>query len=198
MTQDNSAPNADASDGTIRRVGRQKREAHPDPEWLELADRAVKARGRGEPLRLSRLLDVSNTTVYRALSGAIVSPDIMVRLSVELGIRPPKTVPLDPDEWRAILVATKIRRAGDRARLTKVLDVLEELANRVALLVSLREIARAAHIGQVEVTGVPNIADVNAQIDREWERAGFGLPLPDPPPIPFPSDVMATKKQNRR
>lgn len=175
-------------------MGRQKRAEHPDPEWLELANKACRDRGRGEPLRLSRLLGVNNTTVYRSLSGAIISPEIMLRLSLELGIRPPKTVPLDPDEWRAILVATSIRRVGDRARLAKVLDVLEALTKRVSVLVALRDVAaHAARAGMTEVDGrpLPDMADVNAQIEREWDHAGFGLPLPEPTTIPFPSDADA-------
>jgi hypothetical protein len=161
-------------------------------EWCDLAESACRARGSGEKMRLSKMLDVHNSTVTRVIAGQVISPELMLRISLELGIRPPKMIALEPDEWRALLVASSIKRAGGRARLYKVLDVLEALAKRVSVLVALRTVAdQARRAGMTEIEGgtLPDRRDVDAQIEMEWERAGFGLPLPEAPPIPFPSET---------
>lgn len=113
-----------------------------DPEWLELYNAALDARGRGSRTRLADHLGVDPSTVTRIGQGVPHTPGLLHRASLELGIRDPTTIPLDDlqqrilrclDEWRRTM---PVERAGEIVAMleTRTATLREAIADYMASL----------------------------------------------------------------
>lgn len=184
-------------------VPRKKQpKSHPDPEWLDLANAEVGRRGRGEPQRLAHFLNVHTSTSSRILAGTLRSPELLLRMSIELGIRPPRTIPFEEHEWQSLRVMVRISKTGGLPRLRKVIAVLEDICKRVETLNAMAQATEYVRVkggGKVPGLDMPDPRAIAETIESIWASAGFGEPLPDAQPAPYPSETdLLMKKVEKR
>lgn len=113
-------------DASPIRLAEPSLDTHPDPEWLELLNGRLVLRGARQAL--ADRVGVAASTVTRIAQGTGASPALLFAISLELGIRPPCTVPLDDIQQRTLRVMSDLRRLLSAERVEAFVVALERRA----------------------------------------------------------------------